>query len=224
MKGHRQALLAVEQLIAEGFNIHLNVYGFELEIYADFIRQMKKLAERPLLKGRVTFHGFVDDAMDINRQNHIIFSASLAEGLPQALAFHQAAGLLPVASPAGGIPEIVVDGQTGFLAQGFEVEHLVVALRRALLNRATGRASSPMASGCWWKLLPSRCSFPGCWHGWNAGWRSVFRKVGIIFGRTWLPRKLLNPRDCGGRSSSRTIKSRSPRQYRMKAGWFAARP
>jgi glycosyltransferase involved in cell wall biosynthesis len=136
MKGHRQALLAVEQLIAEGFNIHLNVYGFELEMYADFIRQMKKLAERPLLKGRVTFHGFVDDALDINRQNHIIFSASLAEGLPQALAFHQAAGLLPVASPAGGIPEIVQDGQTGFLAQGFEVQHLTVALRRALLNRA----------------------------------------------------------------------------------------
>lgn len=134
-KGHRQALLAVEQLLAEGYDIHLNIYGFELEMYADFIRQMKKLAESPRLKGHVTFHGFVDDSMDINRQNHIIFSASLAEGLPQALAFHQAAGLLPVAAPAGGIPEIVLDGETGFLAEGFEVHHLVQALRRALQNR-----------------------------------------------------------------------------------------
>jgi len=136
MKGHRQALLAVEQLAAEGFNLHLNVYGFELEMYADFIREMKKLAEGPHLKGQVTFHGFVDDALEINRHNHLILSASLAEGLPQALAFHQAAGLLPVAAPAGGIPEIVVDGQTGFLANGFEVPDLVQALRRALQNRA----------------------------------------------------------------------------------------
>ena len=136
MKGHRQALLAVEQLISEGFDIHLNVYGFELEIYADFIRQIKQMAERPLLRDRVTFHGFVDNAMEINSDNHIIFSASLAEGLPQALAFHQAAGLLPVASPAGGIPEIVIDGQTGFLANGFEVEDLAQALRRALQNQS----------------------------------------------------------------------------------------
>jgi hypothetical protein len=136
MKGHRQALLAVEQLISEGYNLHLNIYGFELEIYADFIQQIKKMAERPLLKGRVTFHGFVDDAQEINRDNHLILSASLAEGLPQALAFHQASGLLPVASPAGGIPEIVIDGQTGFLANGFLVQDLVLALRRALQNRS----------------------------------------------------------------------------------------
>jgi glycosyltransferase involved in cell wall biosynthesis len=136
VKGHRQALLAVEQLISEGYDIHLNIYGFELEIYADFIKHIKKLAERPLLKGRVTFHGFVDDALEINRQNHIIFSASLAEGLPQAVVFHQAAGLVPVVAPAGGLPEIVIDGQTGFLADGFETHHLVAALRRALLKRA----------------------------------------------------------------------------------------
>lgn len=136
MKGHRQALLAVEQLVSEGYNIFLNIYGFELEIYTGFIQQMKKLAERPLLKDRVKFHGFVDDALDINRQNHLVFSASLAEGLPQALAFHQAAGLLPVAAPAGGIPEIVVDGETGYLARGFDVGDLADALRRALDNRS----------------------------------------------------------------------------------------
>lgn len=136
MKGHRQALLAVEQLVSEGFNIFLNIYGFELEMYAGFIQQMKKLAEHPLLKDRVKFHGFVDDALEINRQNHIVFSASLAEGLPQALAFHQAAGLLPVAAPAGGIPEIVLDGETGYLAGGFEVADLAGALRRALQHRS----------------------------------------------------------------------------------------
>jgi glycosyltransferase involved in cell wall biosynthesis len=132
MKGHRQALLAVEKLIAEGFNLQLNIYGFELAIYGEFVRQIRQLAERPLLKNRVTFHGFVDDPLEINRHNHIIFSASLAEGLPQALAFHQAAGLLPVAAPAGGIPEIVIDGKTGFLATGFRVEELTEALRCAL--------------------------------------------------------------------------------------------
>lgn len=131
-KRHKEALLAVRQLILEGYDLRLNIYGHLLEVYKTYIDELMELVNDPLLIGRVKFHDFVEDSHQVARENHVILSTSLAEGLPQALIFNQASGLLPVACPAGGVSEVVIDGETGFLADGFEVGHIVNALRRAL--------------------------------------------------------------------------------------------
>ncbi len=131
-KRQKEAVLAVRQLVLEGYDLQLNIYGHLLSVYKTYVDELIMLVKDPLLIGRVKFHNFVDDPHQVARENHVILSTSIAEGLPQALIFNQASGLLPVACPAGGISEVVIDGETGFLANGFEVEHIVNALRRAL--------------------------------------------------------------------------------------------
>jgi glycosyltransferase involved in cell wall biosynthesis len=60
---------------------------------------------------------------------------SYAEGVPVSLLEAMAAGVPVVASPVGGIPEVVVDGVSGFLAAPGDIATLTRLLRKVLLNR-----------------------------------------------------------------------------------------
>jgi hypothetical protein len=136
LKRQKEVFLAVQSLLKEGYDLHLNYYGHELDVYSDYISNVKELAEKEILRGRVAFHGYVDDPTEIARDNHIIVSASAEESIPQGMINYQAGGLVPVACPAGGIEEVVREGETGFLANGFSVEELTQALRSALERRS----------------------------------------------------------------------------------------
>jgi glycosyltransferase involved in cell wall biosynthesis len=63
---------------------------------------------------------------------------SYAEGLPVSLLEAMSAGVPVVASPVGDIPEVVVDGVTGFLAAPGDTAALARSLRKLLLDRALG--------------------------------------------------------------------------------------
>jgi glycosyltransferase involved in cell wall biosynthesis len=63
---------------------------------------------------------------------------SYSEGVPVSLLEAMAAGVPVVASPVGGIPEVVVDGVSGFLAAPGDVSTLTRLLRKVLLNRKLG--------------------------------------------------------------------------------------
>jgi glycosyltransferase involved in cell wall biosynthesis len=73
---------------------------------------------------------------------------SYAEGMPVTLLEAMAAGVPVVASAVGGIPEVVVDGTSGFLAAPGDITTLQRLLRKLLLDRqlaarvgAAGRAT-----------------------------------------------------------------------------------
>lgn len=130
-KRQLEALKAIESLVAAGHDLQINIYGYRLEIFSEYISGMEQLVADSALSGRVIFHGLVD-MNTIVRNNHIILSSSVDESLPQTFLYAMAAGLVAVACPAGGISELVQDGRTGFLAKGFEVEDIKTALERAL--------------------------------------------------------------------------------------------
>lgn len=54
------------------------------------------------------------------------------EGLPMALLESMAAGLAPIVSPVGGIPNVVTDGQEGLIVQPGDVEGIAKAIRRVV--------------------------------------------------------------------------------------------
>ena len=58
------------------------------------------------------------------------------EGLPMMLVEAMMSGCAVVATPAGGIPELVVDGETGLLARDDDADHLAAQLRRAVEDPA----------------------------------------------------------------------------------------
>ena len=62
----------------------------------------------------------------------VFVQPSLSEGLPLAVLEAMASGLPIVATRVGGIPEAVVDGETGFLVAPGEPAALATALARVL--------------------------------------------------------------------------------------------
>jgi glycosyltransferase involved in cell wall biosynthesis len=63
---------------------------------------------------------------------------SYSEGMPMSLLEAMAAGVPAVASPVGGVPEVLTDGVTGLIAAPGDVTTLSRHLRKLLLDRALG--------------------------------------------------------------------------------------
>jgi glycosyltransferase involved in cell wall biosynthesis len=64
-------------------------------------------------------------------QSDFFLLSSTIEGLPMSLLEAMAVGAVPVCTPAGGVPDVIADGLTGFLAEGFTAEQFSAALERA---------------------------------------------------------------------------------------------
>lgn len=105
----------------------------------------------PAIAQRVELIGEVprQACMDHLREAHIFALPSHSEGLPMALLEAMMVGVAPIVSAVGGMPEAVVDSQTGRVVPARDHEALVAALRAYVedrdLVRAHGRASRERA-------------------------------------------------------------------------------
>jgi glycosyltransferase involved in cell wall biosynthesis len=81
---------------------------------------------------RVRFLGWRDDLPDLLHALDVFVLPSLNEGMGRALVEAMAAGRPIVASRAGGIPEVLADGQAGLLVEPANAGALAEALARVL--------------------------------------------------------------------------------------------
>jgi glycosyltransferase involved in cell wall biosynthesis len=100
-------------------------YGAELE------RRTQMLG----LSDRVRFLGWQSNVAEILRQADVMILPSLAEGLPLAVLEAMACARPVVATAVGGVPDAVVDGQTGYLVPPGQTDPLSQATLRLLRNR-----------------------------------------------------------------------------------------
>jgi glycosyltransferase involved in cell wall biosynthesis len=98
-----------------------------------FSAQLEEQAEK-VAPGRVRFLGHRSDIVDLFRAADVMAMASSLEGMPLGVLEAQAAGLPVVAWPAAGIPEIITDGENGFIAEEGSVEDLAEKLRLVLTD------------------------------------------------------------------------------------------
>jgi glycosyltransferase involved in cell wall biosynthesis len=94
--------------------------------------RIERLAEQLGISDRVKFVGWRDDVHEILASANIYVLASNWEGLPICLLEAMRAGLPIVTSDVGGVREVIVDGETGFLVDRGDVAMLRDRLQRLL--------------------------------------------------------------------------------------------
>ena len=84
---------------------------------------------------RVFLLGSREDAAELVRDFDVFTLFSRWEGLPLTIIEAMQAGVPVVANDVGGVGELVVDGETGFLIRGLDLEVAAQALLRLLSNQ-----------------------------------------------------------------------------------------
>jgi glycosyltransferase involved in cell wall biosynthesis len=99
---------------------------------------LEKLSAELGLQNRVAFTGERNDVPAILQESNISVLPSLSEGFSNSLLEAMAAGLPVIATNVGGNPEIVRDGETGFLVPARDPKALSEAIGRILRSPELG--------------------------------------------------------------------------------------
>ena len=134
-------LEAMPVAVAKNLHVHLVMAG-----EGSMTARLKEQAKNPNLGGHVTFAGFVDhrNIFDFLGRHDIMVMPSRAESFGVAALEAAACGLPVVAGDVGGVPEVVIDGETGILVPPGDAAALVEAIIRlaedADLRKKMGKA------------------------------------------------------------------------------------
>ena len=135
-KGHRDLLHALAALSRTWGSDWLCLFvGKDVH---DCLPELKRLCLEYGLSRNVEFLGPRTDVPAILSASDIHISASHQEGLPNNIIEAMCARLPVVATAVGGVPELVVHGQTGYLLPPQDVDRMtaaLVALARAPVRR-----------------------------------------------------------------------------------------
>jgi glycosyltransferase involved in cell wall biosynthesis len=89
------------------------------------------------LEDRVKFTGFAERMQDIWRESHVMVLPSRGEGTPLATLEAMMCGRPVATTDVGGNKEVLVEGETGWIAEGATPSSFALALERCWEARAT---------------------------------------------------------------------------------------
>lgn len=114
-KGHETALRAVGELKARGTHAACWFAGVERNGGKRYTDRLVTLAAELGISDQVRLLGFRQDAPELLRAADVLLLPSKREGLPLTILEAQASKTPVIASPTAGIPEVIDDGETGYL-------------------------------------------------------------------------------------------------------------
>lgn len=130
VKGQRELIAALAQVP----DARALLVGADLEQGGAFQASLEREAERFGVRDRVVFAGRRDDVSQLLAELDVLALPSWTEGLPLVVLEAMARRRPVVATPVGGTPEVVVDGETGLLVPPRDPVALAAALRRLLAD------------------------------------------------------------------------------------------
>ena len=87
-----------------------------------FEQQMQRRIDELGLQNSVTLLGRREDVPELMQISSLLLLTSFFEGMPNVLMEAQAVGLPVVASNVGGVPDCMIDGETGYLVPPDDIE------------------------------------------------------------------------------------------------------
>lgn len=147
-KGVDRAIRLVAWLFRNGFDVKLSVYGKDYN--GDYgkgcsFSELQSIVRNEGIGDRVRFCGFVDSLDEHLSQADVLLVPSRSEGLGRVVVEAGLTGTPSVACRVGGLPETMVDGETGMLVDDFESDaergRILTYLRNKPLQQEMGRAA-----------------------------------------------------------------------------------
>ncbi len=115
-KGQHIFLDAAAKVLAAGHDAKFVIIGAPLFGEDDYLRQLHAQVERLGIGNHVKFAGFVQNIPEVLKQLDVVVHASISsEPFGMVIVEGMAAGKPVIASCGGGVPEIIVDGESGLL-------------------------------------------------------------------------------------------------------------
>jgi len=121
---HNKGLKYLLDAVSENTDTHLTIIGGG-ELLSRLTAQSKKYS----ITERVHFAGFIDNAATLLPAFDLFVLPSLKEGVPYVLIEAGYASLPVIATNVGGIPEVIIDTETGILVQPKDVHALTAAIK-----------------------------------------------------------------------------------------------
>jgi glycosyltransferase involved in cell wall biosynthesis len=130
-KGYEFLLRGLPEIFKRNANLVVEVAG-----RGDLLDRLEKLAAELGIGDRVEFLGFTANVKDFLEGIDVYVQPSLCEALGIANLEASAMGVPVVASDVGGIPECVIDGETGFTVPARNPEALCNAIAQLISDPA----------------------------------------------------------------------------------------
>jgi len=146
VKGQREYILAAQQIRNEFPEAMFAIIGEDIEFDGYYRHELERLARHLGLDDRVQFFGFRRDAAQLIHGFDVFVLPSWIEGLPVTVLEAMAAGKPVVATSVGGVPELVVEGETGLLVPPRDPERLAEAIAELLHHPDVARRMG--TNGC----------------------------------------------------------------------------
>lgn len=128
-KGQHTLIEAMEVLRERGVEAHLILAGD-----GEMRRELESHIARCGLGDRITITGWIDEqrVRQLLQEARALVQPSFAEGLPVVIMEALAVGRPVISTMVAGIPELVRDGENGWLVTAGNVEELAAAMQTAL--------------------------------------------------------------------------------------------
>ena len=133
-KGPDLALDATAHLVAQGYDVQLELCGTVVPGQGDFLADLEQRAGRPDLRGRVTFTGYASPIWPALARADLFLAPARAEPFGNAVVEAQLAGRPVVATAQQGHLETVTDGETGLHVPTEDPAAMARALARLIDN------------------------------------------------------------------------------------------
>lgn len=133
-KGQHLLLQAAANLDKLGQEAVYLIVGKDLEQDGAYLQYLKKMACELGINKSVHFLGHRDHIPKLLALSDLLVLPSYTEGLPLVILEAMAAGLPVITTPVGGIPEVVIHQETGFLVPVEDIQALGNAILKLLQN------------------------------------------------------------------------------------------
>ena len=137
IKNRLAEIQLTERLLDAGVEVQLDLWGKHTD--TEYVSDCVSYIREHHLQKHVHMKGFTSNIEEEMRNADVLLSCSFEESFPTVIVEALQGRVAVIATPVGGIPEIIRDGVNGYLTKGMKQEDFSEAFERYLRDRETGK-------------------------------------------------------------------------------------